>query len=110
MRIALVIIGIAAIAVCLVLIRREDVRLRHELQNIQTRHSAVKRDIWDRHVELGHLLTPAAIKFRAEAMALNLAPVSSAKIVRNLPTPAGTPPITPSSPHNRNQRNTNVHR
>lgn len=100
MRISLVIIGLAAIAICLVLIRREEVRLRHELQKIQIQHSAIKRDVWDRHVELGHLLTPAAIKYRADAMALNLTAQSNAKIVNNIP--AATP--VPASAPNRNQR------
>ncbi|HNX26091.1 MAG TPA: hypothetical protein PKK48_01660 [Phycisphaerae bacterium] len=104
MRIATVIIGITAIAVCLVMMRREDVRLRHELQKIQTQHAAVKRDIWDRHVEMGHLLTPASIRFRADAMALNLIQISNAKVVED--SSAATPTSMPSS-SGHNQRNLN---
>lgn len=103
MRISLVIIGIAAIAVCLVLIRREDIRLRHELQKIQIQHTAIKRDVWDRHVELGHLLTPAAIKYRADAMALNLIPQSNAKIVDTIPT---QPPASAPTGNQRNVHDT----
>lgn len=72
MRLAIIIIGITAIAAGLVAIRREDVRLRHEIQKNQTRHIALRRQVWDRHMELAHLLTPTSIEYRVEAMDLDL--------------------------------------
>ncbi len=73
MRLAIIIIGLTAIAIGLVHIRRQEVATRHELLRTQARHATLRRQIWDRQVELGHLTTPEAIRQRAERLALDLA-------------------------------------
>ena len=72
MRTAFIIIGLTAIAVGLVHIRRQEVVLRHEIQRMQSEHTALRREIWDRQVQIGHLLAPRAVKQRSETMALDL--------------------------------------
>ena len=96
MRIAIIIIGITAIATGLVIIRREDVRLRHEIQITQTQHIALRRQVWDRHMELAHLLTPISIEYRVEAMDLDLS-LNGKKLSAPQPLTASTQ--TPASSH-----------
>jgi hypothetical protein len=72
MRIVLIILSLTATAVCLVHIRRADVAVRHEIQCIQSQHVQLRREIWHEKMELGHLLTPEAIRSRVDAMALEL--------------------------------------
>lgn len=73
MRMILVIAALAGIAVGLVRIRRSQLQVAHERRSIQSRHVQVRREIWDQEVRLGHLLSPSAIQWRAETMALELA-------------------------------------
>ena len=79
---AFLIIGLTAIAVGLVHIRRQEIVLRHEIQRMQSEHTSLRREIWDRQVRLGHLMAPREIKQRSETMALDL--------TSELPTQAGT--------------------
>ncbi|MCD4823063.1 MAG: hypothetical protein K8S55_00510 [Phycisphaerae bacterium] len=72
MRLAFIIIILTVIAVGLVHLRRREVIVRSEIQRLQVRHLALRREIWDRQLELGHLTTPRAIRSRAETMALNM--------------------------------------
>ena len=72
MRLGIIIIGMTLIAACLVVIRREDVRLRHEIQLTQTKHIELRREVWDRQMELAHLLTPTSIQYRIEALDIGL--------------------------------------
>jgi hypothetical protein len=72
MRLILVILGLTAIALGLVHIRRQELAVRYDMQRIETRHAEIRRDLWDRQVEVGHLTTPQAIRYRAEVMALEL--------------------------------------
>ena len=82
MRTAFIIIGLTAIAVGLVHIRRQEVATRHEIQRMQSEHTSLRREIWDRQVRIGHLMAPREIKQRSEIMALDL--------TNELPTQAGT--------------------
>lgn len=70
MRLTLVIAGLTLIAVALVHLRREDYAVRHRIQQIESEHARLRREIWDRQVELGELTTPQAIRHREKAMAL----------------------------------------
>ncbi|MBS3820435.1 MAG: hypothetical protein GVY16_01175 [Planctomycetes bacterium] len=72
MRLALVILGLAAVALALVDIRREDLAVRHEMQALETRHAEVRRELWSRQVDIGHLTTPQAVRYRADVLALEL--------------------------------------
>lgn len=72
MRIAFIIIGLTAIAVGLVHVRRREVALRYEIQRMQSEHTSLRREIWDRQVRLGHLMAPREIRQRSETMALDL--------------------------------------
>lgn len=82
MRMAFIIIGLTVIAVGLVHIRRREVVLRHEIQQMQSEHTSLRREIWDRQVRLGHLMAPREVKQRSETMALDL--------TTELPIQAGT--------------------
>ena len=75
MRIAFVIISMTLIAVALVHIRRAELPIRHEMECLETRHAALRRELRDRQMRLGHQTTPQAIRFRADAMSLDLTPV-----------------------------------
>ncbi len=72
MRIAFIIIGLTAIAVGLVHIRRQEVVLRHEIQRMQSEHTTLRRELWDRQVRIGHLMAPRAVQQRSKTMALDL--------------------------------------
>lgn len=72
MRFVFLIICACLISTSLVYIRREQLLVRHDRQRIDTRHAELRREIWSRQVDLGHGLTPAAIRDRSEAMALEL--------------------------------------
>lgn len=74
MRLAFLILGLTAIAIGLVHLRRSEMALRYDRQRLETRHAHLRRDVWDRQVELGHLMSPAAIEDRARAMSLQLGP------------------------------------
>lgn len=72
MRILWVILGLAAIAVGQVHLHRREAVLLHELQRAQSRHAALQREIWDRHVEIGRLLTPREVRHRSAVMSLDM--------------------------------------
>lgn len=72
MRLTLIILGLTAIALGVVHLRREELAVRHDMQRLESRHAEVRRDLWAREVEIGHLTTPQAIRYRAEVMALDL--------------------------------------
>lgn len=72
MRIAFIIVGLTAIAVGLVHIRRGTMTVRHDIQRLESRHVSLRREIWDRRVRLEYMLAPGAVKQRSEIMALGL--------------------------------------
>ncbi len=72
MRIAFIIVGLTAIAVGLVHIRRQSLAVRYDIQRLESRHVSLRREIWDRRVRLEHMLAPGAVKQRSEIMALDL--------------------------------------
>jgi hypothetical protein len=79
MRFVFIILFACLISTSLVYLRREQMLVRHDRQRIDTRHAELRREIWSRQVEIGHALTPAAIRDRSEAMALELTQPSPAQ-------------------------------
>jgi hypothetical protein len=89
MRLALVILGLTTVALALVHIRREDLAVRHDMQAIETRHAEVRRELWSRQVDVGHLTTPEAVRYRADVLALEL--------TRDLPSFSRGPDARPAT-------------
>ncbi len=46
--------------------------MMYAMQKSQSKHAALQREIWDRHVEIGKLTTPELIRHRAGVMALDM--------------------------------------
>jgi len=72
MRMVWIILGLTVIALGLVHVRRQEAVLLFALQRSQSRHAALRREIWDRHVEIGRLTTPGHIRHRTGVMALDM--------------------------------------
>jgi hypothetical protein len=72
MRMVWIIVGLTVIALGLVHVRRQEATLLYALQRSQSRHAALRREIWDRHVEIGRLTTPEHIRHRTAVMALEM--------------------------------------
>jgi hypothetical protein len=82
MRMAFIILGLTAIAIGLVHLRRAEMAVRYDRQRLESRRATLRREIWDRQVELGHLTRPDEVELRARAMALDL--------MHETPAPAGS--------------------
>ncbi|MBN1553196.1 MAG: hypothetical protein JXA11_00505 [Phycisphaerae bacterium] len=72
MRMVWIILGLTLVALGLVHVRRREAALSYALQRTQSRHAELRREIWDRHVEIGRLTTPEHIAHRAAVMALDM--------------------------------------
>lgn len=72
MRLALIIIGFTAIALGLVSLRRQDLVVRHEMQNIDNEHEKLRPEMWYYLSEIGWLTTPEMIRKRKEKMSLDM--------------------------------------
>lgn len=70
MRIAIVIVALAAIAVAMVHIRRTRTNLRNEMQKMENQQIALKRELQDQQIRLGRAMSPSEIRRRAEEMAI----------------------------------------
>jgi hypothetical protein len=70
----MVIVMLTGIALAVVQLQRRELTVRHELQVLQSRHLKLRRDVWQRQVQLGRLLTPDQLQGRAQAMALPMVP------------------------------------
>lgn len=66
MRIAIVILALAAIAVTLVHLRRRQTSFAHEIQSLQSRQVTFRRKLWDQQTRLGYLTSPRVIHQRVE--------------------------------------------
>ena len=69
MRMAPIIIALAAIAVSLVHIRRQQTSFAHEIQRLHNRHVSLRRTLWDQQAELGYLASPGRIQHRVDLLA-----------------------------------------
>jgi hypothetical protein len=72
LRLAIVIVALAAMAVSLVHIRRAEVIARHEAQRFQLQEMKLRRRLWDQQITLSYLTTPAEVRRRSEEMCLGL--------------------------------------
>jgi hypothetical protein len=70
MRMALVIAVLAAVAVAVVHLRREEVRARHEIQRLHVRHIVLYRRLWAQEVDLARLTAPERVRWRVRQMPL----------------------------------------
>lgn len=93
MRLAVVIIALAAIAVGLVHTRRMQTGARHELQKLENQQIALKRQLQDQQVQLGWLTSPSEIHRKAAELALPM--VERSKSSGELTTGS----VTPAPPH-----------
>ena len=72
MRLAFIIICIAAIAVGLVVIRKQDLVVRYQQQCIHDEHEVVRTEIWGYWSETGRLIANQRLKRRIDAMGLEM--------------------------------------
>ena len=72
MRLAVVILAMAVIAIGLVQIRRSELAARHEIQLLKARDTELRRAVWDQQVRLGYLTAPSEVLRRADEMSLGL--------------------------------------
>jgi len=70
LRIAIVIVALAAIAVAMVHIRRTRTNLRNEIQRMENQQISLRRELQDQQIRLGRAMAPSEIRRRAEEMAL----------------------------------------
>ena len=72
MRLGLIILLLAGIAVVLVHLRRAETAAHHEIQRLRIEQVRLRRALWDQHVGLGRLQAPAEVRRRTDEMALDL--------------------------------------
>lgn len=72
MRIAIVILSLAVMAVGLVHLRRAELIARHESQQLQLQQVKLRRQLWDQQINLSYLAAPAEVRRRSEEMCLDL--------------------------------------
>lgn len=68
MRIAAIILALAAVAVSKVHLRRAETRANHEIHRLQLRQITLRRTLYDQQVILGGLTAPMQVRRRAELM------------------------------------------
>jgi len=72
MRMVFLILGLSAIGVGLVHLRRDSAAVRYDLRRLESQHAALRREVWDRQVCVGELMTPRSVRHRAAVMALEM--------------------------------------
>lgn len=72
MKFSLVIMAVAAIAIGIIHIRRTELSISHELQSLELQGIKYRRQIWQKQVDLGHVISPPTIKQQVTAMGLEL--------------------------------------
>lgn len=72
MRMGLVILLLAGMAVALVHIRRAEVSTRHEIQRLRMGQVRLRRKLWDQQIRVGELTSPQEVRKRVERMKLKL--------------------------------------
>jgi hypothetical protein len=71
-RFALLIIALAVVTVGIVHLRREEIRARHQLQDLQIRQVKLRRALYDQQARLGMLTCPRRVRQRAAQLAVDL--------------------------------------
>jgi hypothetical protein len=64
MRISLVIAALAAIAVVMVHIRREEIRTNYQIHQLQGDQVNLRRKLYDQQADLGRLIAPREVRER----------------------------------------------
>jgi len=82
MRLGFVIIVLAAMAVGLVQIRREEMTARHQIQSLRAAQVKIRRTLWEQQVRMGELTAPQTVRRRAAEMALGL--IDKAEVARRM--------------------------
>lgn len=72
MRLAMVVIAIAAMAVTLVRIRREELNVQHDIQRLHAERISLRRGLADARVRVGRLTSPQTVRAAARRLALPL--------------------------------------
>ena len=72
LRLMIIIVAVAAIAVGLVYLRREEAQVSYETHRCLSRQTALRRKLWDQRLEIGHLVAPAQVRNRMRRMALDM--------------------------------------
>ena len=62
MRLGVIILALAAIAVTLVHLRRQEISMRHEIRMLEKQRVILARELAQRDVQIGRLTTPAALR------------------------------------------------
>ena len=88
----MVILALAAIALTLVQIRRNETTMRHDILRYQLDMEAIKRTWDDQTVREGILTAPPQVLKRAESMSLNLTDPSDQPGDHNGQAPSAPPP------------------
>lgn len=74
MRLAIVILGLAAIAVALVQFRKDEVVARHQMRQLEARLIEQRQQLWSQEAALAQLESPQSLRLRAQEMDLSLEP------------------------------------
>lgn len=64
MRLILLIVALAGIAVGLVHLRRSEISVRHEIQQVEIQRIQLRREAAGQEVRIGHLLAPESLRRR----------------------------------------------
>ncbi len=72
MRMVFLILGLSAIGVGLVHLRRDSATVRYAIRCLESQHTALRRDVWDRQIQAGRLMAPRSVRHRAAVMALEM--------------------------------------
>lgn len=64
MRLIMIILVLTAIAVGLIHLRRSEIAVRHEIQQVQIERIELRRNLADQEVRIGHLVAPRSVQRR----------------------------------------------
>ncbi len=71
MRTAIAIMVLTTVAIAMVHMRRQDARVRHEIQRLQLKQISLRRTLWDQHAVLAGRTNPRTIEKRVEEISSN---------------------------------------
>ena len=71
MRMALIILVLATMAVAKVHLCRQEMTAKREIQTTRQASLDVRRELWDQQIGLGYLTAPAQVETRAQQMAMD---------------------------------------
>lgn len=80
MRIAVVILALAAIGWCKVHIRRSEMTARHQVQKLRARRVVLRRQLWDRQARMAVVASPGQVRRRIDRMGLDLVHQSESRV------------------------------